>query len=127
MAVNKEAVQVGATVDPSSGLLMFRKIDKCNLEIDKDFIEVKYIQWLQSPNGTRLNEQYKNYIVKDGGTYINDNQEEVENLGYSIWADFIITQGLVGTKLGNDLIIGAINETLKGMPFDVPSGYITKP
>ncbi len=47
-------------------------------------------------------------------------------LHYTGWRQKIISQQMVGAKLGDDIIIGSINATLQSLPFDVIDGYIIR-
>jgi hypothetical protein len=45
---------------------------------------------------------------------------------YTGWLTKLITTQMVGMQLGTDIIIGSINATLQGLPFDVIDGYIIR-
>lgn len=136
MATNKTPIEVQKGT-LYKGMKMFRQIKECKLGIDGDFIHVTYIEWLESPSGEKVELQFKSYIVKDepeiSKTKVNGEGEEEKEIiapaktQYTKWAEFEIMPQLVGAKLGNDIIIKSIRETLAEMSFDAPDGYITQP
>lgn len=116
MAVNKTPIEV-LEGQLYKGLKMFRQIEECKLAINEDYIWVTYWQWLESPTGDVLEKVFKAYKVMD----------EPGKDEYTKWANFTITEDLIGAKLGNDIIIASIRGTLAVLPFDVKDGYITQP
>lgn len=141
-------------IDPS-GLDMYREVDYFNGGIKEAAITIWYYEWLVTPNGYALPAVRKKYYVKDipavtkpgdpvlvTPAELDENGNEITpavyaagdpiiitpaNNGYTSWRRKVIVPEMVGATLGDDIIIGAINQTLAGMPVDVPDGHIVVP
>ncbi len=127
MAIDKTPVQVGDKEESTTGLKMFRLVDYFRADITKEVILVWYYEFLITPTGAKVEEKYKHYVVKDTPAILDENG--VETLAafneFTAWADLAIDNTMVGARLGSDIILGAIKNTLSKMAFDAPDGYIT--
>lgn len=137
-------VRVGGAnaLDPITNLPMYRQFTTFEGNIKDEFIRVYFIQWVES-NGVRLNEISGSYIVMDhpeeghiipgdpnanppiGDTYVVD-RPYAPMFTYG-WLNRLIPQQFVGLKFGVDIIIGAINQTLGLIPYNVTYPYYTRP
>lgn len=120
MAISKIPVRVGGAeaLEPNSGLPMFRLFLRFDGNREEETITVYYSEWLES--GTvKLGTKVKQYSVMD--------LPEIPYLAFTGWHDKIVTEEMVGLKLGEHLIIGQINSTLTNLPFDVEDEHITQP
>lgn len=142
--INKDAVRVGGAtaLDPTTNLPMFRKYITFEANREQEYINVFYDQWLES-NGIKIE-------VKTGRKYVVVDQPEVSHIElgdalavpptidqtiidspaypmFTGWFEKVIISQWVGAKLGADIIVGYINNTLTGMAFDVPDGHKVKP
>lgn len=108
------------------GLKMFREIDYFIGGIRTPKIIVYYFEYLESPTGDKIHEQYKKYILEDKPAVYDDSGNLISEatLSYTNWKTKIITQSLVGVKLGDDIIIKSIINRLASMPFDVEDNHI---
>lgn len=108
------------------GLKMFREIDYFIGGIKTAKIIVYYFEYLESPTGDRIHEQYKKYILQDTPAVYDDlgNLISEGTLSYSSWKSKVITKDFVGAKLGDDIIIKSIVNRLASMPFDVEDNHI---
>ncbi len=139
--------------DPINGLEVYRQLDYFVGGVIEEKITVYYRQWFVSPNGTKLEPTLqKKYHVIDipAVTRIIEpvlitpevlDEDQITILipavyseriieivtpskpFYTGWRQKVIPQQAVGATLGNDLIIGSINETLIGLPIDIIDGY----
>lgn len=139
-------IEIG--IDGITGSPMWRELDYFKAGVKEPIITVFYRQWLVSPLGVRYNEiNNRKYFVmdipavtqrqlitpevldEDGITIITPAvYEDViitpANNQYTSWRRKIIIQQYVGATLGDDIIIGSINNTLLGLPTDVIDGHI---
>lgn len=110
-------VRVSTTSDPATGLDMYREINYFIGNVKGNEIEVSYIQYHVSPTGARMNETYMKYLVRNKET-------SPAILAYSNWLNKVIDNTLVGARLGQDIILGAIKNELANLPFDVADEFL---
>lgn len=137
-------VRVGGNnaVDPKTGFPMYRDHTTFEACYKGRYIKVWYNQWLLS-NDIKIDEKPgRHYLVIDlpeinhiisGDPNADPPTEDelvIDSPTYPMftgWQNKEVKQEWVGKKLGEDVIIGAINNTLINLPFDVADGYSVKP
>lgn len=134
MAIDKTAITMVAT---HKGLTMKRKYLTFEANRENEFIKVIFEQWLETATEDIVEYKIMHYITKDIPAITEmqdlDGDGVVETLvtispaflGFTNWHDYIISSAMVNLKLGADIIVGAINNTLKTkVPADAKDGYI---
>ncbi len=133
---------------PILGLDVYRELDYFIAGIIEPKITIVYREWYVSPTQVRLEptKEKKHFVVdilemknitpstlinpevlgEDGVTVIAPAvySEEIvqiitpQNLAYTNWRTKLITQQMVGAKLGDDIIIAQINQVLQSLAIE---------
>lgn len=150
--IDKIEVRVGGvdSVDPDTQLPMFRQYITFEGNRSSEFIRVYYNQYLKGANGSILNFVSKCYLVQNlpeknhiGEPDVNGDSTVIidtpANTGFTDWfflpivakADGLYINGNKYSSidaplcLGRDIIVGAINYTLKMLPHNVADNHTT--
>lgn len=111
MAVDKSAVLVG--IDPATELEVWRRYLTFEANRENEYIKVVYSQFYLS-NGVEIPmpSPRQSYLVINNPS------------GFDDWYNFTITAGMAGAALGANIIVPAINQTLRSLPIDVANNYV---
>jgi len=114
--IDKTPTRVRDTVDPITGLNMYRQLLYPAIMIQEDYIKVSYNQWLVTENDAIVNFQSKIFKIIDiiGGAQL-----------YTTFASASVTEDMIGlNKLNLNLI--PLRSILAALPFAFADGdYIT--
>lgn len=142
--MEKNVIRVGgdSAVAPITGLPMFREHITFEANYKNKFIRVFYNQWLEA-NGVRVEEKPGRHynvvnllavshivpgdINADPPTEDSVVEDSPAYPMFDGWQNKTIPQQWVGLRLGEDIILGAIMNTLQNIPFDAEDGYAVKP
>jgi hypothetical protein len=85
----------------TSGLPLYRDFISFNADNERKQIQVNYVEWLETPNGTKLEQEIKIYFIKGNR--------------FEYWFNYDIGALPDGITM-SQLIINNINETLLSYP-----------
>lgn len=133
--INKDPIRVGGEdgLDPTTLLPMYRRFTTFEGSRDQEYLKIYYEQWIES-NGAKLEFKIQHYVVIDHpemGHFEDDTW--VVDFSYAPmftfgWYNRVIQQAWVGLTFGEQVIVGAINDTLiNHIPYNAGKEFFTSP